>query len=52
MALAGFTFVAVFLLIASGTLLLFFRQEMAQRLSAALSPRAEGRRVLRRLKIR
>ena len=52
MALAAFTFVAVFLLIASGTLLLFFRQEMAQRLSAALSPRAEGRRVLRRLKIR
>lgn len=41
MGIALFTFAAVFVLIASGGLLVFFRVGMAQRLSAALAPGQE-----------
>ncbi len=40
MGFAAFTFIAIFLLFASGGLLLFYREAMLQRLSAVLSPRS------------
>ena len=41
MGLAIFTFVAIFVLIASGGLLVFFRASLTQRLSSAISPQVE-----------
>jgi tight adherence protein C len=41
MGFAVFTFVAVFLLIASGGILLFYREAMLKRISEAISPRAK-----------
>src|ERR1700739_4647795 len=41
MAFAILTFVFVFLLIASGGLILFYRQAMVERISAVISPRAK-----------
>jgi tight adherence protein C len=41
MEFAAFTFVVVFLLIASGGLLLFYRQAMLQRISTVVTPRAK-----------
>ena len=41
MGFAAFTFFVIFLLIASGGLLLFYRGAMLQRLSAVVTPRAE-----------
>lgn len=42
MGLALFAFLAIFFLIASAGLLLFFRAQMAQRVSAAIEPAGEG----------
>ena len=41
MEFAAFSFVVVFLLIASGALLLFYRQAMVQRLSSVVTPRTK-----------
>jgi tight adherence protein C len=41
MGFAAFTFFVIFLLIASGGLLLFYREAMLQRISAVVTPRAE-----------
>jgi tight adherence protein C len=41
MGLAIFTFVAIFVLIASGGLLIFYRASLSQRLSSAISPQIE-----------
>ena len=46
MGLATFSFVVVFLLIASGGLLLFYRQAMVQRISSVITPRAEKRDLI------
>jgi tight adherence protein C len=46
MGFAAFTFVVVFVLIGSGGLLLFYRQAMIQRVSAVVTPRAKGGRLL------
>ena len=50
MGLALFTFIAVFLLLASAGLLIFFRAGMAQRLATALTPFSDGQSWLTRLK--
>jgi tight adherence protein C len=52
MGLALFAFLAVFLLIGSAGLLLFYRAAMLQRLSAVISPRSEQESWLTRLKSR
>jgi tight adherence protein C len=41
MGFAAFTFCVIFLLIASGGLLLFYREAMLQRISAVVTPRAD-----------
>ena len=41
MGFVAFTFIAIFLLIASGGLLLFYRQAMLQRIAAVINPRAK-----------
>jgi tight adherence protein C len=41
MGFAAFTFLFIFLLIASGGLILFYREAMIQRISAVISPRAK-----------
>ena len=41
MGFAAFTFFVIFLLIASGGLLLFYREAMLQRISAVVTPRAK-----------
>jgi tight adherence protein C len=41
MGFAAFTFIFIFLLIASGGLILFYREAMIQRISAVISPRAK-----------
>jgi tight adherence protein C len=41
MGFVAFTFLAIFLLIASGGLLLFYREAMVQRLAAVVSPRGK-----------
>jgi tight adherence protein C len=51
MALAIFTFLAIFLLITTAGLLLFYRAGMMQRLSVALAPEPEGGNWLSRLKM-
>ena len=51
MGLALFAFIAVFLLIGSAGLLIFYRATMMQRLSAAISPELEGGSWWSRLKI-
>lgn len=43
MGIATISFIAVFLLIASGGLLLFFRQAMVQRVSSVINPRTDRR---------
>ncbi len=43
MGLALFAFIAIFLLIGSAGLLIFYRAAMMQRLSAAIAPHASGR---------
>jgi tight adherence protein C len=43
MGFAAFTFFAIFLLITSGGLLLFYREAMVQRVSAVISPRTKQR---------
>ena len=50
MGLALFSFIAVFLLIGSAGLLLFYRAAMLERLSAVISPRSEADTWLNRLK--
>ena len=40
MGFAAFTFVVIFLLIASGGLLLFYRAAMLERISSVVTPRA------------
>jgi tight adherence protein C len=52
MGLALFSFIAVFLLIGSAGLLLFYRAAMLERLSTVISPRSEGDTWLNRLKTR
>src|SRR5277367_2985173 len=47
MGIAVFSFVAVFLMIASAGLLLFFRQTMLRRVSAVITPRTQQRRALK-----
>ncbi len=51
MSLALFTFFAIFLLIGSGGLLIFYRAGMMRRLSVAISPHAEDESWWSRLKI-
>jgi len=51
MGLAVFAFLAVFLLIGTAGLLIFNREGMVQRLSAAISPPTEQKSFLSRLKI-
>ncbi len=51
MNFALFTFAAIFLLLGSGGLLLFYREAMLQRLSAAISPDSEGSGWLKYLKM-
>lgn len=51
MNLALFTFLAIFLLIGSGGLLIFYRAGMMSRLSAAISPDSEEESWLNRFKI-
>jgi tight adherence protein C len=46
MGIAISTFAVVFLLIVSGGLLLFYREEMLQRISAAINPRPEQKSLL------
>jgi tight adherence protein C len=46
MGIAAFTFVVIFLLIASGGLLLFYREAMLQRISAVVTPRAKQTKTL------
>jgi tight adherence protein C len=52
MGFAAFTFVAIFLLIASGGLLLFYRATMLQRISAVVTPRTAQGGLFRRLQRR
>src|SRR3954452_11651334 len=51
MALAFFTFLAIFFLFGSAGLLVFFRAGMTQRLSAVLSPETQDQTLLGRLKL-
>jgi tight adherence protein C len=51
MNLAFFTFLAIFLLIGSGGLLIFYRAGLMNRLSAAISPHSEEESWLSRLKV-
>jgi tight adherence protein C len=51
MNLALFTFLAIFLLIGSAGLLIFYRAGMMRRLSAAISPHSEEESWLKRLKV-
>jgi tight adherence protein C len=46
MGFVAFTFFAIFLLIASGGMLLFYREAMLQRISSVVSSRGKGRTVL------
>jgi tight adherence protein C len=46
MGIATISFVLVFLLIASGGLLLFYRQAMVQRISSVITPRSEKRDLI------
>jgi tight adherence protein C len=46
MGIAVFAFVVIFLLIASGGLLLFYREAMLQRISAVVTPRAKHTKTL------
>jgi tight adherence protein C len=46
MGIAVFTFLVIFLLIASGGLLLFYREAMLQRISAVVTPRAKQTKTL------
>lgn len=46
MGFVAFTFIAIFLLIASGGLLLFYRQAMLQRIAAVINPRAKQGNLL------
>jgi tight adherence protein C len=46
MGIAAFTFIVIFLLIASGGLLLFYREAMLQRISAVVTPRAKQTKTL------
>jgi tight adherence protein C len=39
MGFAGFTFLFIFLLIASGGLILFYREAMIERISSVITPR-------------
>ena len=50
MGLALFAFIAIFLLIGSAGLLMFYRAAMLQRLSAVISPHSEEENWLIRLK--
>ncbi len=52
MGLALFTFISIFLLIASAGLLIFYRAAMVERLSAVISPPSEQESWLTRLKMR
>jgi tight adherence protein C len=52
MGFAAFTFVVIFLLIASGGLLLFYRATMLQRISAVVTPRTAQGGLFRRLQRR
>jgi tight adherence protein C len=52
MGFAAFTFVVIFLLIASGGLLLFYRAAMLQRISAVVTPRTAQGGLFRRLQRR
>ena len=52
MGFAAFTFVVIFLLIASGGLLLFYRATMLQRISAVVTPRTAQSGLFRRLQRR
>src|SRR5579859_6245771 len=52
MGFATFTFFVVFLLIASGGLLIFYREAMLQRVSAVVTPRARQGSPFRRLQAR
>jgi tight adherence protein C len=52
MGFAAFTFFAIFLLIASGGLLLFYREAMLQRISAVVTPRATQAGLFRTLRTR
>jgi tight adherence protein C len=52
MGFAAFTFVVIFLLIASGGLLLFYRATMLQRISAVVTPRTVQGGLFRRLQRR
>ncbi|HEY7307216.1 MAG TPA: type II secretion system F family protein [Bryobacteraceae bacterium] len=51
MGLTIFAFAAIFLLVGSAGLLLFYRAEMMQRLSAVLSPRSQEEKRLSRLSV-
>src|ERR1700722_8137535 len=46
MGIAILAFLVVFLLIASGGVLLFYREQMTQRLSAVISPETKQRNLL------
>ena len=46
MGIAIFTFAVIFLLIVSGGLLLFYREEMLQRISEAINPRPKQKSLL------
>src|ERR1700751_2354128 len=52
MGFAAFTFVVIFLLIATGGLLLFYRATMLQRISAVVTPRTVQGGLFRRLQRR
>lgn len=52
MGLALFAFISIFLLIASGGVLIFYRVGMLQRLSVAISPASDRESWLTRLKMR
>jgi tight adherence protein C len=52
MGFAAFTFVVIFLLIASGGLLLFYRAAMLQRIAAVVTPRTAQGGLFRRLQRR
>ncbi len=48
MGFAAFAFLVIFLLIASGGLLLFYREAMLQRISAVVTPRVKQPGLLER----
>lgn len=50
MELAIFAFVAIFLLVAAGGLLIFYREAMAQRVAEVIAPRTGGRGLLNTLR--